>query len=78
MTEPVGVGLLAKKKPPVKSSGQQFGKQQPIAAQVRGSAEWKEWLEGIAKANRQSVSGLLDTALARYAKEMGYPDPPER
>ncbi len=50
----------------------------PIAATIRGSAEWKGWLEGLAKAHRQSVAGLIDTALARLAKEIGYKDPPER
>ncbi len=51
---------------------------QPIAAQIRGSAEWKEWLEDLARAHRQSVAGAIDTALARLAKEIGFRDPPER
>jgi integrase len=73
-----GAGLLAKQKSPGKKSGQVFGKQQPIVAQVRGSAQRKEWLEALAKANRQSVSGLIDTALARLAREIGFREPPER
>jgi len=50
----------------------------PIAAQVRGSARWKRWAQGLAKANRQSVAELIDTALARLAREIGYREPPER
>ncbi len=55
-----------------------FKKGQDMAAQVRGTPEWKEWVEELAKANRQSVSGVIDTALARLAKEIGFREPPER
>ncbi len=50
----------------------------PVAAQVRGSARWKAWVEGLAKAHRQSVAGVIDTALARLAREIGYREPPPR
>jgi hypothetical protein len=51
---------------------------QPLAVQVRGTPEWKQWVEDLAEANRQQVSGLVDTALARLAKEIGFRDPPKR
>jgi hypothetical protein len=50
----------------------------PIAAQLRGSAQWKAWVEGLAKAQRQSVAGVIDTALARLAREIDYHEPPPR
>jgi hypothetical protein len=50
----------------------------PIAAQLRGSAQWKAWVEGLARAQRQSVAGVIDTALARLAREIDYREPPPR
>ena len=43
----------------------------PIAVRVRGSAEWKQWVEDLADTNRQSVSGLIDQALAFWAQRTG-------
>jgi hypothetical protein len=76
-----GVGLLAKakKKGEVqKTEPVQFGKKQPVVFTIRGSAEWKAWVERLSDRNRQSVSGLIDTALAKFAREIGFEDPPER
>ncbi len=70
-----GTIALAKQKAPKRDPDS--WKIQPIAAQVRGSAEWKAWLEELAMANRQTVAGLLDTAVVRLAKEIGFREPPE-
>jgi hypothetical protein len=43
---------------------------------VRASAEYVMWLEQLARHNRSSISVLFDQALAGYAKEIGFPDPP--
>lgn len=51
---------------------------QPLAVQIRGSAEWKQWVEELAKFMRQPISGLVDTSLARTARENGFRDPPKR
>ena len=61
-----------------KSRSAEDWQSKPLAIQVRGSIEWKEWVEALAEANRQKVAGLIDTALTRFAKEMGFRDPPER
>jgi hypothetical protein len=63
---------VSKKKP------KEFGSGQPPAIQVRGSAEWKQWVEELAKFLRQPVSGLVDTSLARTARESGFREPPKR
>jgi hypothetical protein len=40
---------------------------------------YSEWLERVASANRSSVSGLIDQAVAKYAREIGVTDsPPDR
>ena len=51
---------------------------QPPAVQVRGTPEWKEWVEELAEFLRLPVSGLVDTSLARTARENGFRDPPKR
>jgi hypothetical protein len=55
-----------------------LGVASPIVASIRGTPEWKTWLEDLAKANRQSVSGMIDLALADYARTRGFKPPPER
>lgn len=51
---------------------------QPLAVQVRGRPEWKRWVKDLATANRQDVASLVDTALARMAREIGFREPPMR
>lgn len=46
---------------------------------IKGTEEWKGWLERLAKHLRMPTSTLVDHALVRYAKEMGFTEePPER
>ena len=35
-------------------------------------------LRDLGRANRKTVSGLVDTSPARLAKEIGFREPPER
>jgi hypothetical protein len=49
-----------------------------FAVQVRGSAEWKQWVEELAREKRVKVSGLVDAALIRIAEEIGFREPPQR
>lgn len=44
----------------------------------RVSAEYSEWLDRMAIHNRTTIAGLMDQALARYAKETDFEGPPER
>jgi hypothetical protein len=72
-----GVAAMAKKKAP-KPKGQPWGESKPVAATLRGTDEWKAWLEEFAKTNRQSVAGIIDMALTRLAKDLSFRVPPER
>lgn len=46
---------------------------------IRASAAWRAWLEKVASKNRSSISGLIDQAVAKYAREIGIVDlPPDR
>lgn len=50
----------------------------PVVAQVRGSEEYKAWLEGLCHHDRRKVSDLVEIAVAQYADRIGYrkPQPP--
>lgn len=48
----------------------------PTALTVKGSEEWREWVERGAKFCRTDSSKLVDAALAEYLKARGFPDPP--
>jgi hypothetical protein len=43
---------------------------------MRGSPEWKAWLEKLARFDRSSVSDVADRAIAAYARTIGFPDEP--
>lgn len=45
---------------------------------IRGSAEWKAWLDGFAEFARQTRVSLIDVALEEYAVKKGYKVPPRR
>ncbi len=45
----------------------------------RTSAEYAVWVDKLASHNRSTVAGLLDQALVKFAREIGFTDPaPER
>lgn len=46
---------------------------------LKGSEQWKQWLERSAKHCRVSISSLIDLAVTEYVKAMGFKEePPER
>jgi hypothetical protein len=50
-----------------------------IAVTLRGSPEWKTWLEALAKKDRSNVATVIDKALVRYAVNIGFEqEAPER
>lgn len=50
----------------------------PIVVQIRGSAEYKAWVERVADLDGSTVCGVFDRALRLFAKQNGYPPPPRR
>jgi hypothetical protein len=73
--ENAGVATVAKKT--AKKSGND--KNKPIIATMRGSLEFKAFLEMAAKKDRLSVADFLERAAVRYARELGIQEePPER
>ena len=52
---------------------------QPTAVTIRGSKEWRSWLERGAKHCRTDTSKLVDISVAQYLKAQGFAEaPPER
>lgn len=51
---------------------------QPNAITIRGSAKWKEWLEGFAKHLRSKPTQVIDRSLAKLAELEKYKEPPDR
>lgn len=50
-----------------------------VAVTLKGSEEWKNWLERAAKHCRLTVSAFIDTAAMELAKSRGFKEePPER
>jgi hypothetical protein len=45
---------------------------------LKGSAEWKTWLDGFANHCRLGLADTMEQSLVYYAKERGYEIPPKR
>jgi len=39
---------------------------------IKGTDEWRVWLEGLGEFLRTPTSTVVDHALVRYAREVGY------
>jgi hypothetical protein len=53
--------------------------ERPIAVTIRGSEEWKAWVEAGAKFCRTDVTKLFDVAVVEYLKARGFDsEAPER
>jgi hypothetical protein len=62
-------GKARGEKPPEKAP-------KPTVLAMKGSLEWKRWLERAARHCRLSTSTLVDLAVAEYVKARGFDDPP--
>lgn len=71
-----GAQTVAKKKAPAskqgKSRGPETWSKKPLIVNLRGSDEFKAWLQGLAAYDRQSVSGLVERALVHYGRSIGF------
>lgn len=74
---------VAKKKKtenkPDPASGPETWKKKPLIVNLRGSDEFKAWIQDLAAFDRQSVSGIVERALVGYARSIGFTkEAPER
>lgn len=80
MSSTVQVEPMAKKaaKKAPKAPVPEAPSRKPMVVQIRGSEEWKAWVEGLADREGDTVAKMVERTLRRFAKESGYPDPPKR
>lgn len=50
----------------------------PQIVSLRGSREYKAWLDEFAESQRMSLAGLIDFSLAELARQRGFRIPPKR
>ncbi len=67
--------VMAKKKA---TKAAQPSIRQPTAVTIRGSKEWREWLERGAVHCRTDTSKLIDIAVAHYLRAQGFDEPPPK
>jgi hypothetical protein len=69
--KPPGGGKASRKSPDVEP-------RLPIVS-IRGRVAWKLWLDELAAFDRSTLNDLIDRALVRYARDIGFTkEPPER
>jgi hypothetical protein len=73
----MGLSAMAKKKP-TRDSDKPAPAPRPTAFAIKGSLEWREWVEQGADHCRTDVSKLIDAALVEYLRERGYTNPPPK
>jgi hypothetical protein len=73
----VSTGLMAK----TKKAGGAASKPEPARVRsavlmIRGTPDWKAWVEELAEADRSpSLNELIDRALVAYARQVKFPKP---
>lgn len=71
------VSVMAKKKTP-RTKTPEPGPRRAVL-QMKGTEEWKEWLDDLARHLRMPTSAVVDNALVMYAKAQGFArEAPER
>lgn len=67
----MGTGVMAR---PKKASGApaKATERPGIVVTLKGSQEWKAWVDDLANHCRTDVSKLIDSALVDYAKARGF------
>ncbi len=63
---------------PVEPPASEERVRKPMIVQIRGSEEWKGWVEAIADKEGDSLAKLFERAVRKFARDGGYPDPPRR
>lgn len=70
------VVAMAKKKTPASKAkpagGPETWSRKPLIVNLRGSTAFKAWLQELAAADRQSVSGVIERAVVHYARAIGF------
>jgi hypothetical protein len=67
----MGIGVLARPKKAA-SGPKKEADRLAIVVTLKGSTEWKAWVDDLAGHCRTDVSKLIDSALVEYARMRGF------
>lgn len=48
----------------------------PTAATIKGTPEWRAWVDEAATHCRETIASFFDKAAVEYAKDKGFTKPP--
>jgi hypothetical protein len=75
MRRTMGIGTMARPKAKAKAAPDTGAP----ALTIRGSKEWREWVNRAADFCRTDVAKLVDASLIRYVRDQGFTEePPKR
>jgi hypothetical protein len=72
------VGMMAKPKRRRPGRPRRAAPRRETVVAIKGSAEWKSWLDRFSLHCRLGLSDTIEQSLVYYAEERGYPEPPKR
>jgi hypothetical protein len=79
----MGIGVLGMARKRTKGEGAGKGaRKSPDATpretilSIRGRVEWRDWLARAAEYDRSTIVEMIDRAVTRYAREIGFKEPP--
>ena len=75
----MGPAVMAKAKPKKTARSKPASDRKTIAVTIKGSPEWKDWIDGLARHCRLDVAKVIDLAVVQFARGQGYAsEAPER
>ena len=74
------VGMMAKpeRRRPEGGGVRRAAPRRETVVAIKGSAEWKSWLDEFSLHCRLGLSDTIEQSLVYYAEERDYPGPPKR
>ncbi|QDV34053.1 hypothetical protein [Tautonia plasticadhaerens] len=60
------------------TEGGRAGSATENAISLRGTREWRDWLRRLSDHCRTTGATVIDQALAKYARDVGFDEPPPR
>jgi hypothetical protein len=64
-----GAGIMAKKR---KEAPQSKAPPASVIVSIRVASDYRDWLDRLAEFERVNLSDLLDRAITRYARDVGF------
>ena len=79
MVDNGGVATMARpKKQASKPAPAEVPSPRGMILSVRGTPEWRDWLNRLAEHNRVKVADAIDHAVVAWARQTGFTEPPPK